>query len=325
LAERDKTRNRILNLLKVIISIGVLVLILSRVDLDEVLQLLREMDWLPFLGALLLMLSGSLVRAYRWGALVWALGVGVSWWRLVGLYFVGAFFSQFLPTGVGGDAVKILELSRGDGRAAAAISSVLVDRFLGLVVLFAMALLALAGSHELVSPQVQVLIALVFVASLLAVALILQRTWIEAWGRRLGLDRVLGRIKLLRELYESLHIYGPVALLRATAASVVWNLILILGYYLLGLAVGIDLSLKYFFLFVPVISVMLMLPSLGGLGVREGATVFLFQQVGVTESSALALALAYLVVLWTTALVGAVIYIVQGMRGSRSEDISRSG
>jgi uncharacterized protein (TIRG00374 family) len=299
----------------------VLVLILRRVELDEVLQLLRGMDWVPFLCALLLMLSGSLVRAYRWGALVWALGVHASWWRLVGLYFVGAFFSLFLPTGVGGDAVKIYELSRGDSQAAAAISSVFVDRFLGLFVLFAMALLALAGSHELVTPQEQVLIALVFAISLLAAALVLQRTWIEAWGRRLGLNRALGRIKLLRELYESLHLYGTSALLRATAASVVWNLVLILGYYLLGLAVGIDLSLKYFFLFVPIISVMLMLPSLGGLGVREGATVLLFQQVGVAESSALALALAYLVIVLATALIGAVVYIVQGMRGTRSEGV----
>ena len=59
-----------------------------------------------------------------------------------------------------------------DHRAAAAISSVLVDRFLGLFVLFAMALLALAGSYELVDPQWRIFIAAVFVGSLVAVALV---------------------------------------------------------------------------------------------------------------------------------------------------------
>jgi uncharacterized protein (TIRG00374 family) len=317
LTEEKKTRNRLLNILKVAVSlVGVLILVLTQ-DIDAVRHALVNVNWLPFLAALLLFLSGSLVRAYRWGVLVWALGVRVSWFRLVGLYFVGAFFSLFLPTGVGGDAVKMFELSRDDGKASSAISSVLVDRFLGLFVLFAMALLAVAISYEMVAPEVRILIAAVFVGSLVAVALLLQRTWIESWGRRLGVDRLFGRVKILRELYESLHTYGPAALLRGTAASVVWNLILVVGYYLLGLAVGIDLSIGYYFLFVPIISAALMIPSVGGIGIREGTTVLLFSQVGVPEAQALALAVVYDLVLVTNGLIGGVIYLVQGMRGTR--------
>jgi uncharacterized protein (TIRG00374 family) len=155
--------------------VGILIILLTQ-DLKQALQQLVEINWLPFLGALLLFLSGSFVRAYRWGVLVWALNVHVGWWRLANLYFVGAFFSTFLPTGVGGDAVKMYELSRDDQKAASAISSVLVDRFLGLFVLFALALLALLGGYELVTPQVRLLIAIVFVASLLGVALLNQTT-----------------------------------------------------------------------------------------------------------------------------------------------------
>jgi uncharacterized protein (TIRG00374 family) len=313
----NKNRNRILNVLKVVISLGVLVVIVSRIDLEEVGRVLVEMDWRPFLAAFVLFMIGSLVRAYRWGVLVWALGVQVSWWQLVSLHYVGTFFSQFLPTGVGGDAVKMYELSQKDHKAASAISSVLVDRFLGLFVLFALALVALLGSSQLVEPGIQALIALVFAGSLIASVLVLQRTWIEGWGHRLGLDRLLGRVKILHELYESLHLYGPAALLRSTAASLVWNLILIVGYYLLGLAVGIDLALWYYFLLVPVISALLLLPSVGGLGVREGATVFLFTQAGVAPAQAGALAAVYLVTVWTNALIGAGIYIVQGARGAR--------
>jgi uncharacterized protein (TIRG00374 family) len=317
LGSQKKTRDRILNILKVAVSVvGLLVIVLTQ-DLGQAFRALARMNWLPFVGALLLLLSGSLVRAYRWGCLVWALGVRVSWWRLVRLYFVGAFFSQFLPTGVGGDAVKMYELSRDDHRAAAAISSVLVDRFLGLFVLFAMASLALIGSYELVEPGVRLLIAALCAGSLIGAALLLQRRWIEAWGRRLRLDRLLRRIKILRELYESIHLYGTAALVKATVASVIWNLILILGYYLLGLAVGIDLALRYYFLLVPIISAVLLVPSVGGLGVRENTTVLLLRQVGVDEPQALALALAYDITLWITALIGAAIYFIQGMLEAR--------
>jgi uncharacterized protein (TIRG00374 family) len=317
LDEQKKGRERILNILKVAVSLAGLLILVLKLDIQHAVHLLWEMDWLPFVAALLLFLSGSLVRAYRWGVLVWALGVRVRWWRLVELYFVGAFFGMFLPTGVGGDAVKMYELSHDEGKPASAISSVLVDRFLGLFVLFAMALLALLGGYQLVSSEVRLLIAAVFAVCVIGVALLLQRTWIESWGRRLRLDRLLNRIKILRELYESLHLYGPAALLRATLVSAVWNLILILGYYLLGVAVGIDLSVWYYFLFVPVVSAVLMVPSVGGLGVREGTTVLLFSQVGIGESQALALALAFDLYLLTNGLIGAVLYILQGARGAR--------
>ena len=148
-------------------------------------------------------------------------------------------------------------------------------------------------------------------------ALLLQRTWIEGWVRRLGLDRLLSRVKILKALYGSLHLYGPAALLRSSAASLVFNLMLILTNYLLGLAVGIDLSLWYYFLFVPIISASLMVPSIGGLGVREAAYVVLFAQVGVAHTQGLALAVAYLATMLLPALIGAIIYIVEGIRGVR--------
>jgi uncharacterized protein (TIRG00374 family) len=315
--EKKKRRDRIVNLVRIAVSLLGLAIIVLTQDLGQAFRLLLEMDWLPFLGTLLLFLSGSFIRAYRWGFLVWALDVHVSYLRLVNLYFIGAFFNQFLPTGVGGDAVKMFELSREDGKPSSAISSVLVDRFLGLFVLFALALLALLLGHEFVPQQVRILIAVVFVASLVGAALVLQRTWIASVGRRLGIDRLLGRVKILRELYESLYLYGSAALLKATAASLAWNLLLVFGYYLLGLAVGIDLPLWYYFLLVPIISVVLVIPSVGGLGIREGTTIFLFTQVGVPEPQALALALAYLFALWLIALLGGILYLVHGMRGTR--------
>jgi uncharacterized protein (TIRG00374 family) len=316
-SEGNAARDRRLNLLKIAVSLVLVAVLVTQVDLGQALQYLAGLQWLPFLGAVILYLGGVLVRAYRWGVLVWALGVEVSWWRLAGLYFVGSFFSLVLPTGVGGDVVRMYELSRDSTQTASAISSVLVDRFLGLFVLFALALLALVFGQEIVSAQVRILIALVFVGCLIGVALLVQRTWIEAWGRRLGLDHLLGRITILEELYESLHLYGPAALTRATVAALVFNLMLVLTNYLLGLALGIEVSIWHYFLFVPIISALLMVPSVGGLGVREATYVFLFGQVGVPPDQAFALALAYDAILILTGLVGAILYVVQGLRGVR--------
>jgi glycosyltransferase 2 family protein len=312
-----KTRGRLGNLLKIAVSLGVLAVLISQVDLKDTIQYLAQMNWALFLAAMALYLVGVLVRAYRWGVLVWSLGVQVSWWRLVDLYFVGSFFSQVLPTGVGGDAVRMYELARDTQQTAAAISSVLMDRFLGLFYLFAMALVALMGAHQVVPAEVRAAIAVVFALSVLGIGLLLQRTWIERWGRRLHVDRLLGRVKILRELYETIHLYSPTALFKASAASVLFNVMLVVAYYFLGLAVGIHLSLWIYFLFIPIISALLLIPSLGGLGVREGGTVGLFAQAGIDEAHALALAVAYDIGVFLTALIGAILYLIQLVREAR--------
>jgi hypothetical protein len=317
LDERNKRRGRILNVLKVIVSLAGLAWVISKLDLGETWQELTQMNLLMFATAMSLYMAGVLVRAYRWGILVWSLGVQVSWWRLVELYFVGTFFSQVLPTGVGGDAIRMYELAR-DNPAAAAINSVLVDRFLGLFTLFGMALIPLAVDYSLVSAPVRAVIITVFAVSLLLVVLVLQRTWMERWGRRLRLDRLFGRIKILRELYASVQCYSKRALLKATGVSVVFNLMHIMIYYLLGLAVGITLPVWMYFLIVPIISALLLIPAVGGLGVREGGTVALFVQAGATPAQAGALAAAFLAGVFLTGLVGAILYIVGNVREART-------
>lgn len=320
---KPRTRNRVLNVIKVAVSLGFLVLLLARADLAQVRQSLREMDLGLFLGAVVLYLGGVLLRAFRWGVLLQSLGVQVPWRRLVSLYFVGSFYNLVLPTGYGGDAVKMMELAPDSG-ASSAISSVLVERFSGLFVLFLLASLALLGSYQLVTPIVAAAILGVTLVSLVGVGLLAQRTWIATLGRRLRLDRLLGRFKILRELYASLYLYSLRALAVATAASLLFNLMQILANMLLAAAVGIHVPAIYFFLFVPIIAFSTTLPSVGGLGLREGAYVFLFGQIGVDHDQALALAFARDMTLLIDALIGVAIYVVQNVRESRRKQPKRT-
>jgi len=314
------TGKRLLNIVKIVVSVGFLALLLSRAELGEVFQRLRDMQVPLWLGAMALYIAGEFVRGYRWGVLLWSLGAKVRWSRLTSLYFVGSFYNLVLPTGFGGDAVKVLELSR-DAGATAAISSVVVERFSGLFVLFVLAALALIGSYRLIPPMVAVAILAIALASVLLVALLLQRTWIERWGRKLRIDRLFARVAILRNLYQSLGLYSREALARATAAALVFNLMQVLANILLARAVGIHVPVAYFFLFVPIIAFTNMLPSLGGLGLREGAYVFLFMQVGVDHDHALALALARDMTLLGLGMIGALVYVLQNaLAGRRKRD-----
>src|SRR5256885_5184938 len=86
-------------------------------------------------GAAALLAAALVLSALRWWLV---LGPGVAPWAvLVRLYFVGQFFSLFLPTSVGGDAVRVLALSRATQETGRALSSVLIERLLGVGALVA--------------------------------------------------------------------------------------------------------------------------------------------------------------------------------------------
>jgi uncharacterized protein (TIRG00374 family) len=121
------------DLLKIAFSLVLLVLVLSQSNLAELWRALQGAS-LELLGlALFAYLIGVAIRAYRWQLLLRVMGEHISFWRLSELYLVGMFFNHFLPTDMGGDVVKIYEVSRRESHTSAAISATLTDRLIGIL------------------------------------------------------------------------------------------------------------------------------------------------------------------------------------------------
>jgi uncharacterized membrane protein YbhN (UPF0104 family) len=102
----------------------------------------------------------------------------------------------------------------------------------------------------------------------------------------------------------------------------VLNVLLIAVNYLIALSLGVRVSLWYFFLFVPIISFLLVLPvSLSGLGVREGGYVYLFSQAGVSAPLALTMSLVVYACNVAAGSIGGMLYTLEGVRGVRREAV----
>jgi uncharacterized membrane protein YbhN (UPF0104 family) len=311
------------NLLRISISLGALAFILSTIGLQKVIDLARQANPALLLAAFLLFVVGTVARAVRWMALLRALNIQAPLRRLVELYFVGTFFNLFLPSGFGGDAVRVLELAQ-EAQATAALGTVIVDRMTGILVLFVMALLALPFSGGLLPAETSVSIALLSAGGLAAGGVVLQGGLVRRWGHWLpGPLALTGQGALARTL-RAVSDCGPRAIAQALGMSLVFNLLLVNVNYLAARAVGVDIAMTYFLLFVPVLSITLMLPiSVGGLGVREGMAVFLFAQAGVDKPAAVAASLAvYVVSTVLTGLLGGLVYLAQGARGLRANKAS---
>ncbi|MBL7201811.1 MAG: flippase-like domain-containing protein [Anaerolineae bacterium] len=303
-------RSRLLNLLKVGISAGMLVYVLVfRVDLRALAETVSGARWGPLAGAGALAIAGVALRAVRWLALLRALDIRVPLGRLVRLYFVGTFFNIFLLSGFGGDAIRMMELARHSKRTPEAIGTVLVDRATGLWVLFVLALLALPFGSAGIPRETVLLIAAVSVVGVVGGWLAMGTRLIPWLGSRVKLP---GQAKLER-FYRAVGGCGYVALGQACGISLAFNLLNITVNYLIARGFNVDLPYGLFFLFTPLVSLSLMLPSVGGLGVREETFRLVYGTVGVPDSTAVAMSLSnYGLQTLLPGLIGAVLYAVEG-------------
>lgn len=297
-------------LAKIIISLGLILFLLSRIDLNTLASVLVQAKpgWVTI--TVLLFIGSILLRTLRWQVLVRARGMQVSFWQLSRWYYIGAFFNTLLPTGFGGDVVKSVYLANEVDDAGGAVGTVVLDRFLGILVLLGIGALATPFSRASISPWVLGFIVLAFAGTLLGFWGLRRRTWLR-WIRdhilRLFPHDLRHRMlcmQSLRSLYDALQDYDNRTLARAMVVSLIFNLLWILINITAGVAVGVQASLLDYLVFVPLVSLALLIPSIGGIGVRELSYVGLFTQIGAAPEAAMAMSLIIYLATVITGLLG---------------------
>ncbi len=314
-------RKRIFNFLKIIISVVLIYWIVRGIDLQKLKAVMAgaQIGWL--FVALAFSLAGVLARVKRWHVLLSSLAVRVPFWELTQIYFVGFLFNNLLPSGLGGDAIRMMELNRHSDRAGDAVTSVLVDRMVGLFGSLSLALVALIFRWNAVPLQIAVT-AVAVVFGIAVVAFLLIDTTVYNALRKIALFRVLTDVKFVSGLFQSFQDYNVRTLARAYGFSLLLSAALIGMNFSIGTALGAKIALEHYLVFVPLASIVLILPiSFAGLGVRESAYVYLFGQVGVAQEVALSLSLlVYFIGNAIPGLLGGVTYLWRGARAVKNEE-----
>jgi glycosyltransferase 2 family protein len=296
-AARPRRSGRAILLIKVAISGLLLAVLFWRADRTALVQSLGSLPFPVFLACAVLYILGSVISTVRWWLLLRAEGIRIPVWRLSLVYFQGAFFSLFLPTLIGGDIVRGVFIHRMTGGHDASVASILVDRLSGFAALMTIALVALLVPSGMLGDS-QVAAMIVAIAALFAglmAVLVNERLMDRASGllRLVGLERFQAK---LQGMMDALHRYRKHhrALAQAFLLSVLLQVLIIVTYYFIGVGLNLGAPLVYFFLFVPLITVLAMLPvSIAGLGVRESGVVYFFAKVGVGAGAALGMSLVW--------------------------------
>ena len=241
-------------------------------------------------AALLLLLAGQCVAARRWKIL---LGPGSPPWSyLARLYLIGTFFSLFLPTVVGGDAVRAVATAHSTSRTGNAVASVLLDRLFGVAAMMAYLVIGLLVAPELAQTMLgraewripgglPLIAAAAAVLGIAAIVLVRRSARLsavvkEGWTAIDALRRFPGRA------------------VRALALGFAVQACYICLWIVLAGAMRFDLPVATFLLAVPLVTLGTMLPiSLAGLGLREGAWLLLLRNAAIPDAQIVAYSLLY--------------------------------
>jgi len=132
---------KIKTIIKIVLSIGLLIFVLSKIDTQKLLSILKEANIFWLLIALLAFNLSKIVSSVRLNFYLKDLGIILSEKENLILYYVGMFYNLFLPGGIGGDGYKIYLLRKKyQTPVISLVNATLLDRISGLV-----ALLFLAG------------------------------------------------------------------------------------------------------------------------------------------------------------------------------------
>lgn len=310
-------RSTILNILRIAVSVILLLIIFMTINLQDFWLVIQNANLWWLLGAIAMMLLGVVVRAWRWKILLDSINVVVSLGELTAIYFIGFLFNNLLPSGLGGDAIRMLEVNRYTERKSDTFTSVIVDRYLGLLASQAIAVVALLLSWGSVPDFVAYLTIIIFIAGVTGGLLLINRPLYLGLQRRLKLFARVTEINFIGKLFESFQRYPLPAIGRSYLVAFLFNVTLILMYACIGWALGAQVTLAQFAITVPITSLFLILPiSVGGLGVREWSFKLLYQPIGVAEPMAVVMSLlVYLIGNVIPGIIGGIIYLIRGTRG----------
>lgn len=283
----------------------ILLLILIQEQGDgELFSALRRVSITYFIFAFLALLVSRMFAATRWYVLLRSAGVKISLLRAIMLMFTGNFSSNFLPSTIGGDVVRLGGAMQMGYDRAICLASLVVDRLIGMAGMILVLPLGLIPLFSLNNGIVQS----ITLAGLFQKAVDFAKRTLSAFSIWLKKPAGLGGA-LLSTLGNQAFIY-----------SMIYLLLLGINHHLSFWLVAGMYTLTYFVTLIPI--------SINGLGVQELSMAFLLVQLGgLSSSESATIALLTRVLFVLTSLPGAFFLpsILAAMNETKTDAVENSG
>ncbi len=307
------------NLLKLAISAVLFISLFAfgKVDLSQSWQAALSANKTTLGLAFLIYTFSGLIIAYRWQLLATAVDFHERFYKMAQYTYVGMFFNMFLPSTVGGDFTKCYYLTKGKeakgtSKYLHALSTVLIDRAIGIAVLLVFATIGLLYGPatslplEMKAPVFAMTFGVCIVLPFLP----------QISNRLLGESNWLS--KKLNHSTVRVYWQNKPTMLKALALSIIFQMLMVCTHILVGMSLGLDfsqVSFWYYFVFYPLVAVLgFVTPSVNGIGVREWAYTYFLTASNVESSTALTYALIWLGMTASGSIIGGIVYVLGHFR-----------
>jgi uncharacterized protein (TIRG00374 family) len=248
--------------------------------------------------------------------------IDVPFLKVFKIYYVSSFLGIFLPSSLGIDLLRTYSLSKHTRNTRDSISTVFVDRLLGIMsLIFVVTVGLFLVKTSYANSSLRLVLIVCLILSVLFVLLLLFRSILRAFESVLIKMNING--KTIKKTIETLHsIYSSIVgfrehkgeVLKVFVVSVIFQLNRIIITYVLSLSLDIDIQVGYWLIIVPLVTLISMLPlSIAGLGVREGAFIYFLAQFGVDMSTAFLLSFIAFILGIFVALPALFLYLKSGL------------
>lgn len=310
---------------RIVVTLAILFALFKLIPYKKIIEVFKDSDKIYLVLGAGTFFSCYLIAAARWKFILSSLGVRMSSKEVFYAFFSGLFFNLFFPSFVAGDVFRSMSISYRHGSSKKVASSVLMDRFSGGVALALVALVAfLIGRNILNDPQISIAIAILCLAASAASLVIFNKSVF------LFLTKVFRKNDKIEEKIISFHdqLYffkkNPKVLFKSLCFSLPIQMLVPLSFFITSRAFGVETSIVYFFILVPVIMAIAMVPiTIAGAGTREASSVYFFSLIGIAKSVGLGMSLLNLILMILMGIVGGIFYVTVYHRWLQSHSQSK--
>jgi len=313
-------KKKILTALRLLISAGLITyLIIFKSgfrDFQHFWDILKTVNIPLILASSSIYIFIVFISATRWQIMLNTQGIRISKGYLSSSFLVGSFFNNLLPTSVGGDIYRSVDIANKAKVSIGKSASVLVmDRFSGVITSSIYAIIAILLGFRTVGTTSYVIPVIVFFAVCVLILFLLLNPSILRLNKLVGKIKFLSKIReKLKEVYHTFRSFKKfkLALVSALLCSFALQFGFIVNCYLAARALGIELSFASFVFIIPIVATIAMLPiSIGGTGIRENSLVFLMVALGAPSEKSTVASLLLFAMIITVGIIGAVVYVVR--------------
>ena len=293
---------------KVVVTAISIYIISQAVSWDGLIQLFANIRLEWFVLAILIFWGAQIISSLRCVYVVRVLGKELDLLTSVRAHFIGLWFNQVLPTSLGGDLVKVSILKNHVGLSVGARATV-IDRASGLMVLMCVLFLQLPlYTIHFDSGSWVVAIGLISSISILSVVVFscFASSVNNKFNYYFGVKQLVNLMADIWEFRKGRALWGQLW------TSLVVHTNGVISYGLIGKALGLNVDFVLFFLAVPLVFLIALLPfSFAGWGVREVGSIWVFSTIGVSSENALGMSVGFGILLLVAGLPGLAVWLLR--------------